>query len=95
MPDLADVLSSRRLLREALVARFARAVPVDVVDQLGALVNPDLLVHMADVGVHRVGGDDELFCHVVHREAARDEHGDLRLAGGKENSFASSLMRCF
>lgn len=56
MPDLADVLSSRRLLREALVARFARAVPVDVVDQLGALVDSDFLVHMTDVGVHRVGG---------------------------------------
>ena len=40
---------------EALVARFARAVPVNVVDQLGALVNPNLLVHVADVGAHRVG----------------------------------------
>ena len=81
--DLADVLPSRRLLREALVARFARAVPVDVVDQLGALVDSDLLVHMADVGVHRIGRDDELLRHVVRRESARDEHDDLRLAGGK------------
>ena len=44
------------LKREVLVARFVRAVPVDVIDQLGALVDSDLLVHMADVGVHRVGG---------------------------------------
>ena len=46
-------------------------------------MDSDLLVHMADVGVHCVGRDDELFCHVVRREAARDEHDDLRLAGGK------------
>lgn len=94
MLDLADVLPSRRLLCEALVARFARAVPVNVVDQLGALVNPDLLVHVADVGVHRVGGNDELFATLpVVKPRAMSMTISVSRAE-RENSFASSLMRC-
>ena len=58
-------------------------------------MDPDLLVHVADVGVHRVGGDDELLRHVVRREAARNEHDDFRLAGGKREfprQFLDALL---
>lgn len=57
------------------------ALHIQVVQKLAALVDLHLVVDVADVGVHGVGGDDQLVGHGAGGVAAGDEQQYLAFAG--------------
>ena len=52
---------------------------VQVVQKLAALVDLHLVVDVADVGVHGVGGDDEFVHHGVRDVYKRQAHGRVEV----------------
>ena len=72
---------STRLPERALDLLFL--LHVDVLEQLAALMDADLVIDVPNMRVHRMRRDDQLVRYVVHRITPRDQLQDLAFALGE------------